>query len=60
LLVAATGVLSASRRIFTICSSLNRLVFIAPPGFRRGMLSGFSRSEKREAGQDVERELFTD
>ena len=39
-----------SGRIFTVCSPLNRLFFMAPPGSRRGKPSGFSWSEKRQAG----------
>src|SRR3954468_22019540 len=34
LATSASGVLSASRRIFTICSSVNLLLRIAPPGWR--------------------------
>ena len=39
------------RRIVTICSSLNRLFFMAPPRPEDAMLSSVSWSEKRQAGQ---------
>jgi hypothetical protein len=47
---SGNGALSASRRIFTICSSVNLLLRIAPPS-PEGMLSRFSWSENRQAGQ---------
>ena len=42
---------SASRRIVTICSSVNRVFFMAPPCLEDAILSSVSWSENRQAGQ---------
>jgi hypothetical protein len=42
---------SASRRIATICSSVNRVFFMAPHRAEGAILSSFSWSENRQAGQ---------
>ena len=42
---------STSCRIVTICSSVNRVFFMAPPGPEDAILSSVSWSEKRQAGQ---------
>ena len=40
-------------RIVTICSSVNRVFFMAPPGLEDAILSSVSWSENRQAGQVV-------
>lgn len=51
LATSATGAWSASRRIFTICSSLNRVFFMAPRSLARAIFSRIKRSDNRQAGQ---------
>ena len=48
---SGTGRRSASRRIVTIGSSVNRVFFMAPPGPEDAILSSVSWSEKWQAGQ---------
>src|ERR1051326_612258 len=52
LAISGTGFSSASRRIATICSSVNRVFFMAPSGSEGAILSSFKWSEKRQAGHD--------
>ena len=42
---------SASRRIVTICSSVNRVFFMAPSLSKGAILSSVNWPEKRQAGQ---------
>jgi D5 N terminal like/Transposase IS116/IS110/IS902 family len=51
LATSGTGFASASRRIVTICSSVNRVFFMAPSVAEGAILSSFSWSENRQAGQ---------
>lgn len=48
---SATGLASASRRILTICSSVNRLFFISSLFAMGAIVSSFNRSEYGRAGQ---------
>jgi hypothetical protein len=50
LATSATGVWSASRRILTICSSVNRVFFIAPPLPVGAIFLSFSWYGKCQAG----------
>ena len=51
LATSGTGRRSASRRIVTICFSVNRVFFMAPPCPEDAILSSVSWSEKWQAGQ---------
>ena len=48
---SGTDFSSASRRIVTICSSVNRVFFMRSSWVEGAILSGFPWSEKRQAGQ---------
>jgi hypothetical protein len=50
LATSGTDFSSASRRIVTICSSVNRVFFMRSSGVEGAILSGFSWSEKPQAG----------
>src|SRR5215207_1023125 len=51
LATSGTDFSSASRRIVTICSSVNRVFFMRSSWVEGAILSGFSWSEKPQAGQ---------
>jgi hypothetical protein len=54
LATSGTDFSSASRRLVTMCSSVNRVFFMRSSWVEGAILSGFSWSEKQPAGQGLQ------